>query len=70
MKKIKYSRDVDALLLELSDKKITHAEESGQVIIHFSEDNEPVLIEIFDASQFIIDAFQSVVNQKDISNAA
>jgi uncharacterized protein YuzE len=66
MKKIKYSKDVDALLIELSDKQITHAEDEGNVIIHFSSDNEPVLIEIFDASQFIMDAFASVVKQKEI----
>lgn len=47
---MKYSKDVDALLIELSDKKITHAEDEGNVIIHFSSDNEPVLIEIFDES--------------------
>ena len=50
MRKIKYSKDTDTLLIDLSDKKIDHAEEQGQVIIHFSENNVPVLIEIMDAS--------------------
>ncbi len=40
MRKIKYSKDVDALLIELSDKKIDYAEEEGQMIIHFSKDNK------------------------------
>ncbi len=70
MKKIKYSKDVDALLIEISDKPITHAEDEGQIIIHFSKENEPVLIEILDASEFIIKAFQSVVHQKEITDAA
>ncbi len=70
MQKIKYSKDVDALLIELSDKPIDHAEEEGQIIIHFSKENEPVLLEIFDASQFIVRAFQSVVNPKEITDAA
>ncbi len=33
MRKIRYSKDVDALLIELSDKPIDHAEEEGQLII-------------------------------------
>jgi len=37
MRKIKYSRDVDILLVELSDKPIDYAEEEGQIIIHFSK---------------------------------
>ncbi|MBI5730598.1 MAG: DUF2283 domain-containing protein [Ignavibacteriales bacterium] len=70
MQKIKYSKDVDALLIELSDKPIDHAEEEGQIIIHFTKENEPVMLEILDASQFIIRAFQSVINQKEITDAA
>ncbi len=45
--------DVDALLIELSDKKIDYAEE-GQMIIHFSKDGKPVLLEILDAKDFIL----------------
>jgi uncharacterized protein YuzE len=66
MRKIKYSNDTDTLLIELSDKEIDHAEEQGQVIIHFSKKNLPVLIEIMDASQFITDAFSSVVKQREV----
>jgi uncharacterized protein YuzE len=47
--KIRYSKDVDILLIELSDKPIDYAEDEGQVIIHFSSDGEPVLIEICNA---------------------
>ncbi len=49
MRKIKYSKDVDALLVELSDKQIDYAEEEGHVIIHFSKDGEPVFLEILDS---------------------
>jgi len=34
MTKIRYSKDVDALLVELSQKPIVYAEESGQLIAH------------------------------------
>ncbi len=44
---------MDALALEISDSDIDHAEEAGPMIIHFTEDNRPVLIEILDASDFL-----------------
>lgn len=48
MKKIRYSKDVDALLVELSDDAIAYAEDDGQVILQYSEDETLVLIEISD----------------------
>ncbi len=65
MRKIRYSKDVDALIIELSDKPIDHAEEEGQIIIHFSKDNEPVLIEIFDAKDFLLNSFTSLFKEKE-----
>lgn len=53
--KIKYDRDADILTLEISENGIDHAEEAGPMIIHLSEDNKPVLVEILDASQFLAD---------------
>lgn len=67
MRKIKYSKDVDALLIELSDEKIDHAEEKGQIIIHFSKDGEPVLLEIFDAKDFLLNSLSSVVKEKEVA---
>ena len=55
MKKIRYSKDVDAMLIELSDKSIAYAEEEGQMILHYSNDNELVLIEILDVKFFLED---------------
>ena len=48
MKKISYSKDVDALFIELSDKSIAYAEDDGQVILHYSDDDSLVLVEIID----------------------
>jgi uncharacterized protein YuzE len=66
MKKVKYSKDVDALLIELSDKKIDYAEERGQFIIHYSSEGEPVLLEIFGAKDFLLSSLSSVVKEKDV----
>lgn len=67
MRKIRYSKDVDALLIELSDKQIDYAEEEGQMIIHFSKDGEPVLLEIFDAKEFILSSLSSLVKEREVS---
>ncbi len=55
MKKIRYSKDIDALLIELSDDAIAYAEDEGRVILHYSNDEKLVLIEILDFKQFMSD---------------
>lgn len=53
--KVKYSEDVDILLLELSDKPIDYAEKVGNAVLHYSPDKELVLVEIFNASSLFTD---------------
>lgn len=48
MKKITYSKDVDVLLIELYDEPIAYAEEEGNSILHYSDSDKLVLIEILD----------------------
>ncbi len=55
MKKNRYSKDVDTLLIELSDEAIAYAEAEGQVILHYSNNEKLVLIEILDFKQFMSD---------------
>ncbi|HAG82387.1 MAG TPA: hypothetical protein DCL61_14795 [Cyanobacteria bacterium UBA12227] len=55
MKKISYSKDVDTLLIELSEEKIAYAEDEGQVILHYSPDAKLVLVEILDFRRFMSD---------------
>jgi len=52
--KVTYSREADILLIEVvSDEPIEHAEEAGSIIVHFTKDEKPVLLEILDASEFL-----------------
>ncbi|MFM7603501.1 MAG: DUF2283 domain-containing protein [Pseudanabaena sp.] len=53
MKKISYSKDVDALLIEISNDAIAYAEDDGQVILHYSPDDKLVLVEILDFRRFM-----------------
>ena len=66
MTKIRYSKDVDALLVELSQGTIDHAEESGQLIVHFTKEGEPVLLEILDARDFLLNSLSSLVKETEV----
>lgn len=51
-----YEPEADVLSWEVSDKPITHAKEAGNMIVHFAEDDTPVLVEILEASMFLSQA--------------
>ncbi|MGB5593521.1 MAG: DUF2283 domain-containing protein [Crocosphaera sp.] len=51
MKNITYSKDVDALLIEISNEPIAYAEQKDNTILHYSQENKLVLIEILDFRQ-------------------
>ncbi|MEO0455079.1 MAG: DUF2283 domain-containing protein [Cyanobacteria bacterium P01_A01_bin.114] len=53
MKKISYSKDVDALLIGLSDAPIAYAEDEGQVILHYSDSDQHKLIAILDFRSYL-----------------
>ena len=56
----KYSREDDVLMIELNDKPIDYAEQSGNLIVHFSPEREAVLIEVLEASKFLKQASKSL----------
>ena len=51
--KISYEPEADVLTWEISDKSIYFAKEVGDVIVHFTKNNIPVLIEILEATKFL-----------------
>lgn len=50
--KVLYEPEDDVLNIWLSKKPIDYAEDENGVIIHYTENDEPVYIEIMDASRF------------------
>ncbi|GEM_PF-885914 len=62
-----YEKEDDVLNIWLSNRKIDYAQQKGDVITHFTEDNELVYIEILDASQFLRE--QSKVLPKEVKEA-
>jgi uncharacterized protein YuzE len=65
MSKIRYNKESDTLMIELSPDPIDYAEESGPFIIHFSKDGHPVLLEILDAKDFVLGSLSSVVKERE-----
>ena len=53
---VTYNRKEDILVLELSSGVIGRAEEAGPLIAHFSVDGKLVLLEILDASEFLLNS--------------
>ena len=63
--KISYNRDEDIMLIEVAPDRIDFAEEMGPIIVHFSEEGKPVLLEIIDASEFITSVVRSTMKARD-----
>jgi uncharacterized protein YuzE len=51
--RVRYDRDEGFLTIEAAADNIDFAEEVGPVIVHFSKEREPVLLEILHASGFL-----------------
>ena len=63
--KVRYSRGEDVLIIELSDEKVDYAEEMGPIIVHFTNDGRPVILEILDASEFIAELSKAAMRAKE-----
>jgi uncharacterized protein YuzE len=58
--KIKYDNESDILNWEVSKSaKIDYASEMGNIIVHFTKNNIPVLVEILEASKFLKENIKS-----------
>lgn len=60
MRKVRYSPDADILTIQLGEEALDYAEEKEGVIVHFSKDGSPALLEILDASEFVEEALASM----------
>lgn len=54
--KAKYYEDADLISWKISKKPFEYASRSGDFVVHYSKDDEPVLIEILNASRFLKEA--------------
>ncbi len=64
--KVKYSRDVDILLVWLSDDPFDYAEETNGFITHFSAAGKPVLLEIQGARELLLSSPTSLLKDEEV----
>ncbi|MDA0734227.1 MAG: DUF2283 domain-containing protein [Chloroflexi bacterium] len=70
--KLRYSRDVDILLMWLSEEPSDYAEEANGVITHFTRDGKPVSpvspvsIEIQGGREFILGSITRLVKDEEV----
>ncbi|PIP12138.1 MAG: hypothetical protein COT45_02680 [bacterium (Candidatus Stahlbacteria) CG08_land_8_20_14_0_20_40_26] len=62
--KIRYDGEGDTLDILLKEAGIHHAEEYGQIIINYTKDNQPVEIEILNASKFFGEFLTGIMRAK------
>lgn len=68
--KFKYNKEDDVLMIVLNKETIDYAEQSGDLIVHFSPKREAVLLEILNATKFLKSSTSSLpitVQQKIFS---
>ena len=59
--KISYDSEADVMSWETTQNgKIDYATEIGNFIVHFSKDNEPLLIEVLEASKILKKSEQEI----------
>lgn len=63
--RVRYEPEADILAWELSDKDIDYAKEIGNIVVHFTKNNLPVLVEILEASQFLSKAERLMRRESD-----
>jgi len=63
--KISYDRDVDILMIQVGEEKVEYAEEMDGIIVHFTKEDRPILIEILDASDFITSLNKVAIQSKE-----
>jgi len=64
--KISYEPEADVLMWEISNQPIDFAKEIGNIVVHFSKKNIPVLVEILEASRFLAKV-KDLVKRRKIS---
>jgi len=65
MIKTQYSDDVDALLIQFSEKAIDVAEERGPYILHYAADGDLVLLEVLNGRDFVMETVASIFAGKE-----
>ncbi len=67
--KATYDKDVDVLLIKLSNSKPEYGEDVGQgIVVHFDKNKNPVEIEILKAKKNLVEWLEQALEIKDESS--
>jgi uncharacterized protein YuzE len=65
--KMRYNEDADVLMLVMAEHgKLSHAEELGDVVVHFDEDGAPLFMEILRASKVVPSMVEALAKKEII----
>ncbi|MDP1689100.1 MAG: DUF2283 domain-containing protein [bacterium] len=68
--KIKYDTEADVLSWEISAKgKIDYASELDNIVVHFTKNNIPILIEVLEASKLLKQSEKTVELARELALA-
>ena len=60
--KMRYDREDDVLMIWLTrDAQVDHAEQTGNTIVHLTEAGQPVLLEILQAQEFVMEILRTAM---------
>lgn len=69
--KFRYEPEADVLLLVLKSKgKLSHAEEFGDLVVHFDKKGRPLFLEILNASKMVPLMVQAMAKREAIASVA
>lgn len=49
----RYDRERDVLTLQLAEGMVDHARQVGEIVVHFTEDDRPLLLEMLGARELL-----------------
>lgn len=65
--KINYEPEADVLTYEITNQSIDYAREIGNIVVHFTKNNIPVLVEILEATKFLRKVEKITSKEADLS---
>ncbi len=66
--KFRYDPEADVMLLILKDKgKLSHAEEFGDIVVHFDKKGKPLFLEVLNASKIIPLMVQAMARKEAVA---
>ena len=69
--KMRYDHKDDVLMIWLAEgKTVDHADQLGSSILHVTESGEPVLLEILNAHEFVLEVVRAAITAASRETAA